>query len=253
MYQIPELLRFPRLFHAFSTKADSNMANSILGKVNDFNQVLINRKKFLDSIDIFFDDCICLWVIGKDGVSVARPKDAGVSISNYKKAVRKDALITNKSGLYLFMLIADCAPVIIYDPVNNALGLVHVGWKGANLEIVNKVIKRLSDLYGTQPEDLIVGIGPAARKESFIKENPSQKDDPKWSGFITPADKNFYKVDFVGLCKKQLVESGMKHTNIFDSGIDTVTDNRFFSHVLEGKLPLSSQGRFACVVGIRPL
>ena len=192
-----------------------------------------------------------MWVLGEDGVKVADPKSVGVSMKDYKKAVKIDALISNKTNLYLFLLTADCAPVILYDPLMKVLGLVHVGWKGSDLNIVGKAIKSLSNKFKSKPKDLIVGIGPAARKNSFIKDNPLQKNGPKWKGFLENVGEGKYKVDFIGLCKKQLKDSGVLERNIFDCYIDTVHDNRFFSHVREGKLPLRQQGRFACVVGIK--
>ena len=260
MYQIPGLLKYPKLFHAFSEKTDGNMANSILGKVVDFDKVLDNRKRFLSSIKVLIDTCVCMWVLGEDGVLKADEAFAGVSMENYKKAIKIDALITNQTGLYPFLLTADCEPVIIFDTSKKAIGLVHVGWKGADLEIVKKVIGRMKDEYGAVAEDLIVGIGPHASRASFVKDNPSQIDDSKWQPFLEKVIKDLperapraqgYKVDFAGLVRQQLIQSGIRKENIFESNIDTVKDSRFFSHVREGNLPLSKQGRFACVVGLK--
>jgi len=251
MYQIPELLKFPKLFHAFSTKADGNMANSILGKVQDFSVVVPNRKRFLTKLDVSVDETVCMWVVHKDEVVIADKKWSGRSILDSNYAIKVDAILTDKKNLYLFLLIADCLPVIFFDPVKEVVGLVHVGWKGVDLEIAAKATRRLENDYNTNPKDVIVGLGPAARKDSFIKENPSQVDDSEWQPFIDQLDANHYKVDFVGLCKKQIIDSGVLEKNIIDCYIDTVHDNRFFSHVRERELPLNHQGRFACVVGIR--
>lgn len=250
MYQIPQLLKLPKLFHSISTREEGNMANSILGQVINFEGVLKNRKNFLKKVNVPINSCVCMWVLGEDGVKIADSRLAGVSMRDYKKAIKIDALITNKKGLYLFLLTADCAPVILYDRVNQVIGLVHVGWKGADLEIIKKVVKSCKNEFNSNPKDLIIGIGPAARKDSFIKESPSQVESPKWKGFIEPVGDNKYKVDFVGLCKSQLVEEGILEKNIFDSQIDTVKDNRFFSHYRDKNSPLNIQGRFVCVVGI---
>ena len=260
MYKISGLLTYPKLFHAFSEKKDGNMANSILYKLQDFSVVVPNRKKFLASLDIPLEKTICMWVVHKDEVAIANHKLAGKSILDPKYAVKVDALITNSKNLYLFLLIADCAPVILYDPVKQTLALIHVGWKGADLEIVKRVVKRLKDEYDSRPENLIVGIGPAAQKNSFIKESPSQLSDKKWQPFLEKVIGDHpervkrvegYKVDFVGLVKRQLQDSGVFEKNIIDCGIDTVTDERFYSHLREVKLPLEKQGRFACIVGLK--
>lgn len=250
MYQIKGLQKYPGLYHAISTKDEGNMANAILGRTFDFEKILENRNRFLAKIQINPESVICMWVEGMDGVDLANPDMAGKSLKDYKKAVKKDALITKMKGLNLFLLTADCSPVILYDPIKACLGLVHVGWKGADLDIVGKSIYKLKDIYGLDPGGLVVGIGPAARKDSFIKDHPSQKDDPKWQPFLEKITNNRYKIDFVGLLKKQLLDSGVKIKNIFDCGIDTVKDERFFSHVREGKLSLEKQGRFATVVGL---
>ena len=276
MYKTSELRKYPRLFHAFSTKADGNMANVILGRKVDFRKVLKNRKEFLSKIGVDINSCVCMWVMGENGVAEVNRKDFGISMKDYKKAVKIDALITNKKNLYIFLLTADCAPVIIYDPVKRAVGLVHAGWKGVDEEIVNKVIKRLREKYKSKAKDLVIGIGPSARRDSYIKENPSQRNKVEWKGFIKKVmtrkgrhpgfssgsremlkknqhdeGEGFYKVDFVGLCKKQLVESGIKRKNILDCGIDTIKDSRFFSHYREKGMDIGKQGRFACIVGLK--
>jgi YfiH family protein len=276
MLQITKLREYPKLFHAFSTKDNGNMANAILGEKVDFNKVFENRKNFLSKINVDINSCICMWVMGEDGIAEVNTKDAGVSMKDYKKAVKIDALVTNIKNLFIFLLTADCAPVILYDPVKEAVGVAHIGWKGADLGIVRKVIKRLSDLYKSKSEDLIIGIGPSARGESYIKKNPSQRNKIEWKGFIKKVttrkgrhpgfssgsremlkkfqhdkEEEFYKVDFVGLCKKQLVESGVKEKNIFDCGVDTAKDSLFFSHYREKDKYINKQGRFACIVGLK--
>ena len=227
------------------------MANVILGKNVNFKKVLQNRKEFLSKINVDINSCVCMWVLGEDGIKEVDKKDVGYSVKDYKKAVKVDALITDRKNLYILLLTADCAPVILYDPVQKAVGVVHAGWRGADKEIVMKAIKNLSDLYGSKPEDLIVGIGPSARKDTFIKNNPKQLKDPKWKEFIKKVSGDDYKVDFVGLCKKQLNDAGVLSKNIFDCEVDTIKNKHFFSHYREKDGDINMQGRFACVVGLK--
>ncbi len=74
---------------------------------------------------------------------------------------RADALVTNLPGVVLTILTADCVPLLIADPVRRAVGAVHAGWRGTQQEITRKTVETMTRLYGTRPEDLIVGIGPA--------------------------------------------------------------------------------------------
>ena len=253
MYKIPELDKLPEFFHAFSSREDGNMANSINGKVVNFQEVIKNRKKFLEKNDIDINKCICMWVTHSDKVIVADDKFAGLSMRNYNYARRVDGLVTNKKGLYLFLLVADCLPIILYDPVKEVIGLVHAGWKGVDKEIVKKAIVKMSKYFESEPQNIVVGIGPFAHKESFFKESPSQINDARWKPFLKRRNsgENQYKVDLVGFMRKQLSDSGILEKNLFISEVDTVTDKGFFSHVREGKLSLAKQGRFVCIVGLK--
>lgn len=251
MYQIPELLKFPNLFHAFSTKTDGNMANSILGKVIDFENVLLNRERFLRKIDVDINKCACMWVTHGDEVIKVPEKSISVSMKDYSRAVKVDGLMTDKKGIYLFLLIADCLPVILYDPKKEVITLVHAGWKGVDLEISAKAVGMMEKTYGCNPKEIIVGIGPCAHKESFIKVDPSQKNDPRWEQYMKNIEGEKYEVDLLGFTKKQLLDAGVRKENVYVSEIDTVKDKRFFSHVREGSLPIVKQGRFACVVGLK--
>lgn len=251
MYQLSKLLKHSELFHAFSTVEEGNMANSILGEKYDFEKTIENRKRFLKKVGVPIENCIALWVLGGNGVGVANVKDAGVSMLDYQKAVKTDALLTDKKGLFLMLLTADCLPVIVYDPKKMVVGVVHAGWSGVNLNIAGETVNKLKEIYKTDPRNLLVSFGPAAQNKSFIKENPSQKDDEMWKGYINKVGDNMYSVDFVGLCTQQFIDCGVSKKNIIDCGADTVTDERFFSHYRDKEKPKKHQGRFACVVGLK--
>ena len=207
MYKIPQLLKYKYLFHVFSDKSDGNMANSINGVVNDFEKVSENRAHFLNNIDVDIKSTVCMWVTHGDEIIDADPKLAGVSILDYHKAVKVDGLITDKKEIYLFLLIADCLPIIIYDPVNNVVALVHAGWKGVDKNIAGKVVEKFKSKYNSKIGDLVVGIGPSVHQDSFIKVNPSQKDDPRWKDFMHKIAGDQFKVDLQGFVKKQLIDS----------------------------------------------
>lgn len=228
------------------------MANSINGVICNFDEVLLNRKRFLKKVGVDINKTVCMRVTHGDEITEADSKTAGVSMTDYRKVVKVDGLITNKKGLYLFLLIADCLPIIIYDPVKKAIALVHAGWKGVDLDIAGKAILQFKSKFKSKPKDLIVGIGPFVHKESFIKEDPFQKNDLRWRDFMVRIKGDMYEVDLVDFAKKQLIESGVLKENIFESGINTAKDGRFFSHVRDGNLPIGQQGRFACIVGLSP-
>ena len=251
MFQIPQLSKHKGLFHVFSEKSDGNMANSISGVIYNFDQVLKNRKKFLEKVGVDSNKTVCMWVTHGDEIIDADPKTAGVSMRDYSKAIKVDGLMTNRKGLYLFLLIADCLPIIIYDPVAEAVGLIHAGWRGVDLEIAKKGVEKFKSKYKSKAEDIIAAIGPCAQKESFIKENPEQLNDPRWRDFVTPVFYSHPAQIFRKADSLNVLDAGIKKENIIDCGIDTVKDKRFFSHVRDCNNNISRQGRFACVVGLK--
>lgn len=247
MYQIPELTEFPNLIHGFSTKNEGDMSFNFRSEEG----VVKARKRFLGKLNLGLEVCVSMRVQHEDKIMIVDAKDVGKGMKDYQTAINCDGLVTNEKGLFLFLKIADCLPIILFDPSKMALGLVHAGWKGVHLEIAKRAVLRMVELYKSELEDIVVGIGPCAYKNSFMKKNPSQIKNPKWQPFLEKIGEGLYKVDFLGLCKKQLLETGIKAENIFESGIDTVCDKRFFSHVREHNLPKERQGRFACAVGIK--
>ena len=72
-----------------------------------------------------------------------------------------DALITNEKNLPLLLFFADCTPILIFDPVHQAIGVAHGGWKGTVQKIAAKTIEAMEAEFGTNPADCLVGIGPA--------------------------------------------------------------------------------------------
>ena len=93
--------------------------------------------------------------------------DQGVIIKNNDRSdwftTSGDFLVTDQKGIGLIVLTADCVPLILYDSVNHAVGLVHAGWKGAYAGILHQVIQVMRCTYGTQAFDVKAIFGPSAR------------------------------------------------------------------------------------------
>lgn len=78
-----------------------------------------------------------------------------------KELVEADAMITNRPGVGLATIHADCVPVVLVDPVRRVIGAVHAGWKGTLAGIVPKTMARMAAEYGSRPADCWAAIGPA--------------------------------------------------------------------------------------------
>ncbi|HEV2583949.1 MAG TPA: peptidoglycan editing factor PgeF [Ktedonobacteraceae bacterium] len=74
---------------------------------------------------------------------------------------KADAVITRRRGVTLAMSSADCAPLLLFDPVQQAIGLVHAGWRGTARGIAAIVVDAMREQFGCQPEQIFAGIGPS--------------------------------------------------------------------------------------------
>ncbi|MDY6799712.1 MAG: peptidoglycan editing factor PgeF, partial [Bacteroidota bacterium] len=72
-----------------------------------------------------------------------------------------DALITNIPEICIFVRTADCVPILLYDPIQKVVAAIHSGWKGTLRYISKHTIDLMQNAFGTQPKDLIAGIGPS--------------------------------------------------------------------------------------------
>lgn len=71
-----------------------------------------------------------------------------------------DALVTDVKGLALTMTFADCPTVFLYDPVAQAIGLIHAGWKPVTHDVIANTIIKMQQSYNTDPANLSARIGP---------------------------------------------------------------------------------------------
>lgn len=71
-----------------------------------------------------------------------------------------DALITQEPSLALTVFSADCGILLLYDPVHQAAGALHAGWRGCAGGIVEKTVRAMESHFGTNPAELLAAVGP---------------------------------------------------------------------------------------------
>ncbi|MDA8169469.1 MAG: peptidoglycan editing factor PgeF [Nitrospiraceae bacterium] len=74
-----------------------------------------------------------------------------------------DAVITDMDGVLLGVKVADCVPILLQDTVTGAIGAVHAGWRGTAQGILKNTVMKMNEACGSNPEDMLVAIGPAIR------------------------------------------------------------------------------------------
>jgi YfiH family protein len=146
-----------------------------------------------------------------------------------------DALITTVPGVALTILVADCAPVVLYDPDNRAIGVAHSGRAGTLKGVVPRTIAAMAKEFGSAPEALLIGIGPAIGAASY--ELGAAEAAQVMTAFgagardlLVPTRPGHATFDLVGAICRQLRAAGVNPASVHDMATDTLTSTaEFFS------------------------
>ena len=143
-----------------------------------------------------------------------------------------DALMTNVEEVCIGVSTADCIPVLLYDPRQRAVCAVHAGWRGTVMRIVEQSIARMTEVYGTNPADLIAQIGPGIHLESFEVGDEVYQAFEK-EGFPMESISRKYEkwhIDLPECNRLQLISAGVPETHISVSPVCTyMQSDTYFS------------------------
>jgi YfiH family protein len=147
-------------------------------------------------------------------------------------APRADALVTDRPGVALGVLSADCAPVLMVDPQAQVIGAAHAGWKGALAGVVDSTIAAMERL-GARRERLSAAIGPCigARSYEVGPEFPAPflAQHEANAAFFKPAERSgHFLFDLAGYLLRRLTLAGVSASA---TGHDTLAASEdFFSY-----------------------
>ena len=147
-------------------------------------------------------------------------------------APRADALVTDRPGVVLGVLAADCAPVLLADPQARVIGAAHAGWKGALTGVVEATINAMEKL-GARRERLSAAIGPCIGRDSYEVgpefPAPFLKRDEADAAFFRAAPRTgHFLFDLAGYLARRIAKAGVA---VEATGHDTLTgDADFFSY-----------------------
>ena len=110
---------------------------------------------------------------------------ADVKEDPYEKvSYEADGLVTDLPGVTLVIFSADCLPILYYDPVRQVVGAAHAGWRGTAADIAGAVVRKMEEVYGSQPQDILAAIGPGIGACCF--ETHEDVPNAMMAAFSTP-------------------------------------------------------------------
>lgn len=182
--------------------------------------------------------------VHQDKVRIVNDRERGLVVKGV------DGLVTNRPKIILGVKTADCLPILFYDPEAKVIGAVHAGWKGILAKIPQKTIDVMIRM-GCSPLDIIVGIGPHIGKCCYsINKERAQKFMAEFGnlkGMVGRKKGGFY-LDLIVSTKNQLIDSGVRETNIFsDSVCNSCHSDEFFSF---RKDTAKTYGKMLSVIGL---
>jgi len=162
-----------------------------------------------------------------------------------------DGLLTGVKDLLLMIKVADCFPVFLYDPVKQAIGLIHAGWRGTAAGIVPKAIEKMVGSFGSKPEHIVAGIGPGIGSCCFIVGEDVREAFRKYNArtaFLNTYDDEKLHCDLKKMIATELLSGGLQEERIAAADACTCCNEMvFYSHRRDN----GKTGRMAAVIGLR--
>ena len=141
-----------------------------------------------------------------------------------------DALVTDRPGLLLGILTADCAPVLFADADAGVIGAAHAGWRGALAGVTDSAIGAMVRL-GARRDRIHAAVGPCIGQNSYEVDEAFRDrflaDDPANARFFADGPRPHF--DLEAYVVHRLIAAGIEEVEALD--LDTYADaDRFFSY-----------------------
>jgi purine-nucleoside/S-methyl-5'-thioadenosine phosphorylase / adenosine deaminase len=228
----PLLSAIPGLRHAFFTR-DGGVSDGIyaslnggLGSHDNPANVAENRRRMAEQMGVEPAHFL--------NVHQTHSPDVVVATGPWQGTARPlgDAIVTRSEGLAIGATAADCGPILLVDPSARVIGAAHAGWKGALTGVLDSTVDAMEKL-GAERGGIVAAIGPLIRQHSYevggeFVERFVDADAENGLFFIPSTREGHAMFDLAGFIRMRLENAGV--LMIDDIGVDTYSDERFYSY-----------------------
>lgn len=199
--------------------------NCGLGSGDDPQKVEVNRRLAADAI-----------LAGAQIASVHQIHSPTAVIvtaaAPHSERPQADALVTNRQGLLLGVVTADCAPVLLADAEAGVIGAAHAGWRGAMAGVTDQAIAAMISL-GAKVGRIAAAVGPCIARASYEVDHAFAErllsDDADNERFFAEGPGGSPHFDLEAYVVARLAAAGVKR--IEATGLDTYAlEDRFYSY-----------------------
>ncbi|PPR17024.1 MAG: Laccase domain protein YfiH [Alphaproteobacteria bacterium MarineAlpha9_Bin3] len=250
-------LKFKKITHGFFTKNGGYSSNNNFSLNCSFNSndslenVNNNRKLICNYHKLNIKNL-------KTVKQIHSSKVLYIDNLNYETSkIEADSIITNKPNIVLGILTADCAPVLLFDPKNNIIAAIHIGWQGAIKNILTNTIKSFIEMK-SKTTNIKLSIGPCIGPKSynvkedfydnFIKKNINNKK------YFINTHNDRYKFDLPYYIKDEALYNGLNIKNISNLREDTyLEEEKYFSFRRNFQRGIGDCGRMISTISINEI
>lgn len=170
----------------------------------------------------------------------------------YDQRPHADALVTDRPGLLLGVVTADCAPVLLADIEAGVVGAAHAGWRGATAGVTDQVIAAMISV-GARLEHISAAIGPCIARASYEVDHGFAErllaDDADNDRFLADGPAGRPHFDLEAYVAARLAAAGIRR--IETTGLDTCAlEDRFYSYRRATKRGEPTYGRQISLIGL---
>ncbi len=190
-----EYLTFPKIAetglvgHLFTTRTggvstgDLATMNLSFSRGDDPANVVENYRRICEVLGVGIEDVVASVQTHTTNIRHVTAADKGKGVVYPQDYQDVDGLITDEPGVVLATFYADCVPLYLVDPVKQAIGLAHSGWRGTVNKMGACMVQAMEQTFGSRPEDLIAAVGPSICRDCYeVSEDVAEEFQALFAG-----------------------------------------------------------------------
>jgi hypothetical protein len=196
---------------------------------DDPGAVVENRRRVAGALGADLADFVFARQVHGGQAQVVSAADRGRGTLGVEDAIgQADALVTRDPGTVLAILVGDCVPIVLYDPVAHVLAGVHAGWRGTVAGVSQAALAAMAAL-GSRPADVLAGIGPAIAPDRYqvgddVRAGIVAGLGDEAASVLQPDGTGRWLLDLWSANRKMLTRAGVPDTQIHVAAVPTGPD-----------------------------
>lgn len=192
-----------------------------------------NRRRAAASLGARLDDLVLAQQVHGSSVALVTEGDKGRGAASEEGVGPFDALVTDRPGPVLVVLVADCVPIVLVEPAAGVLATVHAGWRGTAAGVVEAAIEAMAAL-GARPARMVVGMGPAVSGRTYqvgdeVAAAVGRRLRGAVDGLLWPDGPGHWLLDMSAVVRQLLVQAGVPSGSLHATAATTGGGGPFFS------------------------